>query len=393
MQKNKNICYMISGILGYYICSNILVLYLPRAFCAVLDLLSVLVVIYSYLKVPKRKMDVDVDTKIVFSFFFIWGIGIALRGVFSFNSIFELKECISNSEAFLTYLLPFLFFLRIDGAYFYYLKKIGFICLFIGLLFFFLNINDLFLHAQEFYAQLIVADADDKYLLLGRSGIQAALLYPLFLFYIGGCIKRKEVVFFIFCFILSIISLAYAGRRGGLFSVFLYLFSPYLLHMKFKKLLLLIILLFIVYLYGINSITDRFALLSDRLFDDTRSWAEKEFYKGMDNIDWLVGKGSTGTYYSPYFRSFRNLIETGYLHLALKGGIFYSIAWCYILIMSFIKGFFSKSIMVKVMSIYILPFIPGLYLFGHPVWDLSYFVLWLCIICCNSPKIRKCKTN
>lgn len=390
---NENIRFLIVGFLSYYISSNILILYLPRTICAVLDLFAIILVFKAYIKLPKRQICSDIDFKIVYFFFLFWGLIVGFRGLLSYSSFMSMKEIVSNPEAFLTYLLPLLFFLKIDEKLFYYLKKIGFWCLGLGLVFFVLNINDLFLNAQEFYAELVSADIDDKFLLLGRCGVQMSLLYPLYLFYIGGTFRKKEQWLFLSCFVLAAISIAYAGRRGALFSVFLYLLSPYFYKFKLKNVLLLSILALIVYIYGLTFLENSFSVLGDRMFDDTRSWAEKEFYKGMDSTDWLIGKGSTGTFYSPYFGTRRNLIETGYLHLALKGGIFYSVAWCYILISSFIKGFFAKSKMVRVMSIYILPFIPGLYLFGHPVWDMSYLILWICIIFCNSPKYRNSKIN
>ena len=385
---NKSIRNIILGFLSYYISSNVLILYLPRTICAVLDLLAIVLVCKAYIMMPKRKIDADFDFKLVYYFFFIWGILIAVRGLLSYNSLIEMKEVVSNSEVFLTYLLPLLYFLKVDKVFFYYLKKIGIFCLGIGFVFFILNINDLFLNAQTFYSELVTADVDDKYLLLGRCNVQMALLFPLFLFYIGGTFRRKEQLAFLFSFMLATISIAYAGRRGGLFTAVLYLLSTYFCKIKFKNLLLLVVLVLIVYFYGLNFLENTFSVLGDRLYDDTRSWAEKELYKGMDSTDWIIGKGSTGTFYSPYFGTQRNVIETGYLHLALKGGIFYSAAWCYILVTSFIKGFLAKSKMVKVLSLYILPFIPGMYLFGHPVWDMSYLVLWICIIFCNSPKYR-----
>lgn len=388
MGVNKNIRNLLWGLLLYYISSNILILYIPRTICALIDLLGIIIVIYSYIRVPKRKIDADFDIKIIYSFFLIWGLGVAFRGLMSYGSILNLKECVTNPEAFLAYLLPFLFFMKLDPCLFLYLKKIGFVCLILGLVFFVLNINDLFLHAQEFYAELVAADVDDKFLLLGRCGIQSALTYPLLLFYIGRKFRKKELYFFLGCFVLGIISIAYAGRRGGLVTVFLYLLSPFFVKLKIKNLLLLLLAFSLVYFYGLDYLENTFSVLSNRMTDDTRTWAENEFYKGMDNVDWLIGKGSTGTFYSPYFGMKRNLIETGYLHLALKGGIFYSIAWCYILIVSFIKGFYAKSKMVKIMAIYIFPFIPGLYLWGHPGWDFSCFILWICIICCNSPRFR-----
>lgn len=68
----------------------------------------------------------------------------------------------------------------------------------------------------------------------------------------------------------------------------------------------------------------------------------------MDWNDWLLGRGMSGTYKSPSAAADdvanRSLIETGYLHLILKGGILLLIPYLIILINSVYKGFFRQRI-------------------------------------------------
>ena len=79
MDNNKYIRNLLWGILSYYICANILILYIPRVICAVLDLLCIITILYSFVRAPKRSLNTDFDVKIVYSFFLIWGLGIAMR--------------------------------------------------------------------------------------------------------------------------------------------------------------------------------------------------------------------------------------------------------------------------------------------------------------------------
>lgn len=388
-ELEKNSIGLFVGILLYTIGKTFLIYYLSRTSCAIIELFGLLVFVRYFIKLPKQKVKIDFDASIAYNIFLFIGIVTALRGLFSFNSIFAMKELVTRPDTFIVYFMPFLFFLRITPELFSSLKKIAVIFLIVGLLFYFLNIQNLYFNATAYFSEIVVSEEDDKFLQIARCNVQFNLLYAIFLFYINKSLHSKVKFFLYISLVTSIVSIALAGRRGGLFTIILYAILPYLYNIKFKYLCIIFFLILLFFYYGIGLIEDNFTVLSNRLFDDTRSWAEKEFYESMNIKDYIIGKGSMGTFYSPYFKTHRNLIETGYLHLILKGGIFYSFAWCYLLISSFIKGyFFSSNKMVKVMSLYIFPFIPGLYLFGHPDFNIQYVVLWICLACCNQPCLR-----
>lgn len=86
---------------------------------------------------------------------------------------------------------------------------------------------------------------------------------------------------------------------------------------------------------NIDTVTnDTFGRMYERGFEDTRKPVNEMFLKDFGNSDipeWVFGRGMDGTYhhrnfYDPFSKkniNFRNGVETGYLHLMLKGGVFY----------------------------------------------------------------------
>lgn len=65
---------------------------------------------------------------------------------------------------------------------------------------------------------------------------------------------------------------------------------------------------------------------------DTRSFLIAELKADFSPVDWVIGRGALGTYFSPYFRHIaemrmigdswtRQVNEIGYLHIALKAGL------------------------------------------------------------------------
>jgi hypothetical protein len=134
-----------------------------------------------------------------------------------------------------------------------------------------------------------------------------------------------------------------------------------------------------------------FPILSDRLTDDTRSWAEDEFYKDFqdDTVSWMFGRGSLGEYYSPTY-GMRGVIETGYLHLVLKGGLIEAFLFTALIVYATLKGWFcSKVKIVNAMSLFLLIQLPFMYM-GSPVdYNLNNLAIWICVGCCCNKRMRK----
>src|SRR5690554_7567538 len=100
--------------------------------------------------------------------------------------------------------------------------------------------------------------------------------------------------------------------------MFVYLFflmdkNVKLINKIFSIIIASAIILGTIYLFANNKI-EVFNLLEERGTDDTRSGVEENFYKSMKGIDWVIGRGMLGEYYSPTLDiSHRGTIETDYL--------------------------------------------------------------------------------
>lgn len=118
-----------------------------------------------------------------------------------------------------------------------------------------------------------------------------------------------------------------------------------------------------------------FATLMERGDEDSRSGVEESFYADMKTeTDWIFGRGWFGAYYDPIFNKPRLGVETGYLTLILRGGLFYLIPYVIILLFSFYNGYFrSNNLFCKSFGILCLMQIINLYPFGWPAFNFFHF--------------------
>jgi hypothetical protein len=153
----------------------------------------------------------------------------------------------------------------------------------------------------------------------------------------------------------------------------------------------------IVINYGITSYqqSDLFLNLKLRGFEDTRSGVENMFYRDMNGMDWLIGKGMDGQYYCPGIDSgdlsgYRFVIETDFLNIILKGGIISLILFFLIAIPAVIKGFFfSNNNLSKDSAAWILIGVINMYQYAVNTFTLNFVLFWICIGICHSPLIRQ----
>src|SRR5690606_9634390 len=99
-----------------------------------------------------------------------------------------------------------------------------------------------------------------------------------------------------------------------------------------------------IYYIQTNSI-DLFELLAKRGVEDTRSGIERYFYGDMEGMDWIIGRGMRGEYYSPTVGagSYRGTIETDYLNMILKGGLINLIIIVLTLVPAIFNGIFRST--------------------------------------------------
>jgi hypothetical protein len=188
------------------------------------------------------------------------------------------------------------------------------------------------------------------------------------------------------------------ARRGLLFLSICPLVIGSIIYaiMEKKKLLFLGIYVVIISIFMATSFkknsTDNgiFGLLVDRVDADSRSPVEHCFYADMKTTDWIIGRGMNGQYYCPDIdlkdkTGYRDVIETDYLNIILKGGLISITLLLLITIPAIIKGlFFSKNLFCKAAAIWILLWLIDLYPSTVNTFTLNYLLVWISIgICYN----------
>jgi len=122
---------------------------------------------------------------------------------------------------------------------------------------------------------------------------------------------------------------------------------------------------------------------------DTRTFLFEELYADMSNLELITGRGSMGTYYSPYFAhlnelglpgdsSTRSINEVGYLEIILKGG--YTLLFLYILLLlpsAYLGVFHSNNIIARMSGYYIFSYLILWLVSYHPIYSAEYVLLWM----------------
>jgi hypothetical protein len=216
--------------------------------------------------------------------------------------------------------------------------------------------------------------------------------------------KRINVIALVLVLLIFFIA-AIRGRRGLMFisltilaiSYFVFLMSSkgYLIRMALGICVLVLVLFFTREVF-LTSRDGLFRLTTERLYEKTRSGVEKDFYRDMNQFDWVWGKGFDGEYYCPgidagdgKFSTYRGVIETGYLQFILKGGVINLFLFLLIMIPAGIKGiFFSNNWLSRAAGIWIILFIG----FSYPIvinsFNMNYLLMWLSAGVCYQPDIR-----
>ena len=154
---------------------------------------------------------------------------------------------------------------------------------------------------------------------------------------------------------------------------------------------MLIVLLIVI--CGISYLvlkTDYFTFLFDRLFENGNSNSlaksgREEFMTDMLNdfgwnpFLWLFGRGINGAYQACSDGGYmRDTIEWGFMQLILKGGVFYLVTYCFVLLRTAYLGILkSNNLVCKSFGFMCLIRVVELITFGHPSISVEFFFVWL----------------
>lgn len=213
--------------------------------------------------------------------------------------------------------------------------------------------------------------------------------------------KQKFLATFV---IITCVAFAiFRARRTLLFMSITPLLISYLYYISMgKNKFIIIIFSFIlglsISIYGVKFYNDNkngvFKLLTERIYEDTRTNVEQCLYEDMNTLDWIIGKGINGKYYCPGIdlnenTGYRSMIETDYLNIILKGGLISLGLLLFILIPGIIKGvFYSKNLLSKAAAVWILLWVIELYPANVYSFSLNHILVWISIGICYSKPIR-----
>lgn len=346
-----------------------------------------------------NRIEINITPLIYKYFLFICLITI-VRGVFIPLKGWNILTYILHETMMYMFIIPVVLLFPISFSTLKSIYNISILSLIIGYFYIIFFSGDLFFNVEEIL--LSMKQTGFEFGPSQRSQYPIQFLIPSLVFLPIINSKTLKILIWIYA-ILSVLAVLLWGRRTSLFMIIL-LLIPFIINYinRYKK--MIIISLCIIGIYIVPKIDvertfeDNFHVMYNRYDDDTRSGTEKDFYNDFNMTDWLFGRGLSGTYKSPDVAAEdtfnRPLIETGYLHIVLKGGLVLLVPYIIILIYSSYCGIFkSRSLFLKYAGYYILSHLILLYPWGHTGLNLESYILWLFISLVMSRKFRGLNDN
>lgn len=215
--------------------------------------------------------------------------------------------------------------------------------------------------------------------------------------------SKTRILFALVVMVLSLLFSIYKARRGlsiTLISISILAYLIFIINARKKVLAVYLSALILISgalyassIYNINN-NKLLSMMADRGDEDTRTGVELYFYNDMKTKDWIIGRGINGKYYCPIFSDedvsdYRNLMETGYLQIILKGGLIRLILFLLIAVSAIFLGLFSsKNMLAKASALWIMVAIISLYPATVESFTLQYLLVWVSIGVCYSKQLR-----
>jgi hypothetical protein len=358
------------------------------------QLIGILLFVPAAIKLIKWKFDNNYIT-LIFYFYCLWSSIIILRGV-RFNYTFIKQLLLDGGNGIFLYLAPFIMLFPRNIIF---MKKVFLVI--VTLSFFFLLYDTLFIRQLLWGTPGSTVATGLIETFAGNLALPCGFLLLTFIYHSN----RRNI--FSVCILFGTFLLAsIRARRTLMFMTFTTLFSSYIFYFianrgKILNVFLSFCLLILLFIFGIEVYSKNsnslFALITERIDNDTRSGVEKNFYRDMKTRDWIIGKGISGKYYCPGvdqsgtgYSLYRTVIETGYLQIILKGGIISALLIVLILVPAAFNGlFYSNNLLSKAAAVWIL--LSLLYSYPSTVYDFSMrqLLVWLSAALCFSSDIRQ----
>ncbi len=227
------------------------------------------------------------------------------------------------------------------------------------------------------------------------SQVGFSLLYAVPFVLLTGLGGRFERIFYFSCLFLGLVMhyLLFI-HRSAIASVLVVLILSVALgrvrdiRRLWFRIIGLSILFFIFVLFGLDYLLPR---LQSAWFIDSRTFLWIEMKRDFGPLDWIIGRGALGTYYSAYFSQttmlgqsgdwmIRQVNEIGYLHIVLKAGLIGAILYFFIYLRAASESLFKGRTRFELgvgllLSMHLLEMTVG----GQASFSLSRVLLWLLV--------------
>lgn len=364
-----------------------------KPICYTLCGLGLVIIFFNALFQMPHKMPFKGAAQSLFLFYLLWSIFIIVRPFFTRESFTLDGFSLISPYTWLSFTTPLIVFLGFEYLSLRSIFKFSYIYAIIGIVLLILNYHDIFAVNQNF-------DSDEYQEYIGIAGIPLQFLSASSFMVLCYAFvpSRFRIIAFLTMF-LSLFTVLFTARRGSVFMyliILLFTFIIYVIASKKGTGVLKFILGITIFIVGIAIFNvyagSTFSFFLSRLDEDTRSGVVDHFFQSFQGrtLDWIIGRGINGTYYCPIFDNFyRGTIETGYLHIILKGGLIYLALYLFFLAHSAYLGFFrTKNMLTKAMALYLFSHIIYLVPWGLPAFNFEYIILWICVFYCQSKEWR-----
>lgn len=371
--------------------------FIPTFVDNLIILLATLYLIYLLPQFPFKLTWDKAPLRIVFVFFVIWNLVTMLRGFsnFTFN-----KFTLINEQLFYIWILPLFACLKLNKYRIHILFRICIILCYFSILYTIINIPNILTYKNLY----LINETDDTQFIQDLQSIAqnpTFIILPITIFFIANrLISKRYINLMNISLILAFFSVVICARRTTIFYIIsLVCFSIInkrrnLTKSVYATTFIIIVVSTIIYIFS-DSLLQFFPVLAERAVEDSRSGVINNFYADFTSIqDWLIGRGSFGTYYDPIFdygsnNGQRYLSECGYLTILLRGGLLLLIPY-YLIGLSAIKYGITKSnnFLVRAMAFYILAFLLFTIVGVNWTFKLHYIIYWLCIGGCFNRDLR-----
>lgn len=334
----------------------------------------------------------------LFLFYLIWSLFIVIRPFIS-SEIFNADGfSLISPFTWLSYTTPLIVFLGIKNLPLRSIFKFSYIYGIIGIVLLVLKYKEIFAVDQTF-------DSDEYQDYIGVAGIPIGFLsFSSFMVLCYAYVSSRYRLIAFSTLILALFISLYTARRSAVFMttvIFIFTFYIYVFASRNSSSVLKILATIPLFILGFNIFNSyansTFSFFFSRIDEDTRNGVVEFFYKSFqgETLDWIIGRGINGTYNCPIFDNpNRGMIETGYLHIILKGGVISLVLYCLLLGHSAYLGFFrTHNILTKAMAFNLTAHLIYLIPWGLPAFNFDFIIVWICILYCQSKEWRRCSDN